>query len=159
MLYEALTGIAPFARKEADTEPEMPEGLDEVIERAVAKDPAERYPSAGALIAAAREREGAGMAATQVLSEPAGGRPAASARRRPRAGRAGRGRAPRARARRALIWLGAGAVGDRGVVVLALLLGGGGVEVSEPIAVGARAAAGRRRRRGDLGDERSATAP
>ena len=37
VLYEALTGIAPYARKEEDTEPEMPAGLDAVIERAVAK--------------------------------------------------------------------------------------------------------------------------
>ncbi|MGC1165527.1 MAG: serine/threonine-protein kinase, partial [Solirubrobacterales bacterium] len=70
VLFEALTGVVPYARKEADTEPELPQGLDAVIERAVSKDPSERYPSAGALIAAAREREGAGMAATQVLSEP-----------------------------------------------------------------------------------------
>ena len=75
----------------------MPEGLDAVIERAVAKDPADRYPSAGALIAAARERQGAGLAATRVLSAarptgragpreratvPIGGRRAAVAQRR-----------------------------------------------------------------------------
>src|SRR4051812_1170086 len=54
VLYEALTGIAPYARKEADIEPEMPVGLDAVIERAVSKEPVGRYPSAGALIAAAR---------------------------------------------------------------------------------------------------------
>ncbi len=68
VLFEALTGIAPFARRESDTEPQMPEGLDAVIEHAVARDPADRYPTAGALIAAAREREDAGMAATGVLS-------------------------------------------------------------------------------------------
>ena len=34
VLYEALTGIVPYARKDADTEPEMPAGLDAVIERA-----------------------------------------------------------------------------------------------------------------------------
>ena len=28
VLYEALTGIAPFARSEVDTEPEMPRGMD-----------------------------------------------------------------------------------------------------------------------------------
>ena len=99
VLYEALTGIVPYARKEADTEPEMPEGLDAVIEHAVAKDPGERYPSAGALIAAARERESAAPAATQVLSDTprpadggdrraaqraAAGAPAPGARSRPR---------------------------------------------------------------------------
>ena len=72
VLFEALTGVAPFARKEADTEPEMPEGLDAVIERAVAADPRERYPSAGAMIAAARERQGGEPTATRVLSEPSG---------------------------------------------------------------------------------------
>ena len=72
VLYEALTGIVPYARKEADTEPEMPEGIDAVIERAVAKDPADRYRTAGELIAAAEEREGATLAATAVLSERGG---------------------------------------------------------------------------------------
>jgi DNA-binding beta-propeller fold protein YncE len=69
VLYEALTGVAPYARCGGDSEPEMPEGLDVVIERAVSKDPADRYPSAGALIAAAREREGATPTATHVLFE------------------------------------------------------------------------------------------
>ena len=39
MLYEALTGIVPYARQVADTEPEMPDGLDGVIEHAVDKEP------------------------------------------------------------------------------------------------------------------------
>ena len=47
VLYEALTGIVPYARQAEDTEPEMPAGLDAVIERAVAKDPDRRYPTAG----------------------------------------------------------------------------------------------------------------
>ena len=72
VLYEALTGIVPYARQAADTEPEIPEGLDEVIERAVAKDPDRRYPTAGGLIDAAREREGATPAATRVLSDTPG---------------------------------------------------------------------------------------
>jgi DNA-binding beta-propeller fold protein YncE/predicted Ser/Thr protein kinase len=69
VLYEAVTGIAPFARQTGDSEPKMPRGLDAVIERAVAKDPTERYPSAGALIEAARGRQGATPTATAVLSE------------------------------------------------------------------------------------------
>ncbi len=72
VLYEALTGIVPYARQAADTEPEIPEGLDAVIERAVAKDPDQRYPSATGLIDAAREREGATPAATRVLSDTPG---------------------------------------------------------------------------------------
>ena len=44
VLYEALTGIVPYARQATDTEPEIPAGLDAVIERAVAKDPARALP-------------------------------------------------------------------------------------------------------------------
>ena len=40
-----------------------------MIERAVARDPGRRYPSAGGLIEAARERQGAAPAATRVLSD------------------------------------------------------------------------------------------
>ncbi len=128
VLYEALTGIAPFARKQADAEPEIPEGLDEVIERAVAKNPADRYPSAGALIAAAREREGAGMAATRVLSESA---------ERPTAALGGAGPSFGPLRGRALQWAGAGVAVLAGIAVLALtLFGGDGIEVSDPIAVG-----------------------
>jgi DNA-binding beta-propeller fold protein YncE len=136
VLYEALTGIVPFARKEVDSEPEMPAGLDAVIERAVSKDPADRYPSAGALIAAAREREGAGMAATRVLSESADAEPRERAMAAVGPGPAdGGGRRALGRSR-ALIWLGASAVAIAALVVLPLLLFGDGVEVSEPIPVG-----------------------
>jgi DNA-binding beta-propeller fold protein YncE/predicted Ser/Thr protein kinase len=69
VLYEALTGIVPFARKEADTEPEIPKGIEAVIERAVAKDPARRYPSAGGLIAAARRSQADTPTPTLVLDE------------------------------------------------------------------------------------------
>ena len=69
VLYECVTGVAPFRR---DTEvaaltarlegpapppstvrPGLPEALDAVLARGLARDPAERYRSAGALIAAA----------------------------------------------------------------------------------------------------------
>ena len=144
VLYEALTGIPPFARKEADTEPEIPEGLDEVIERAAAKDPDDRYPSAGALIAAAREREGAGLAATRVLSDSSD-RPTPAFvlgtyrpvhGRTPRGGRDGFDLA-RLRERRGLQWAGAGVALLAGLAALVVaLLGGGGVEVSDPIPIG-----------------------
>jgi streptogramin lyase len=138
VLYEALTGIVPFARKDADTEPEMPEGLDEVIERAVAADPSQRYPSAGLLIEAAREREGAEMAATRVLSEAAD---------RPTAPIAAGGMSFGRLRGRSMQWIGAGVAVLVAVVVLvvALLGGGGGVDVSKLIPVGApplRVAAG-----------------
>ncbi|HET7445767.1 MAG TPA: protein kinase [Solirubrobacterales bacterium] len=133
VLYEALTGIPPFARKESDTEPEMPEGLDDAIERAVAKDPDDRYPSAGGLIAAARQHEGAGMAATRVLSasDAAAGRPTMAL---------GGGGFSFGRLRgRRLQWIGAGVAVLAAAVVLAVLLlgGSGGPQVSAPVAVGA----------------------
>ncbi|HVQ57414.1 MAG TPA: protein kinase [Solirubrobacterales bacterium] len=127
VLYEALTGVVPFARGEADTEPELPVGLDDVIQRAVAKNPAGRYPSAGALIAAARERQSSEMRPTGVLSR---GEEAATQqlRRRPALGKL--------RGRR-LAWAGAGlAVVAAMVVLVAVLLGGEGIDVSAPIAIG-----------------------
>jgi DNA-binding beta-propeller fold protein YncE len=116
VLYEAVTGIVPFGRREGEPEPRMPRGLDRAIERAVAKDPAERYPSAGELIEAARERQGDSLAATRVLSE----RP-----ERPRLG-------PRAKQ-----WLGAAIAVVAGAIALGfVLLGGDGPSVSDPIEVG-----------------------
>jgi DNA-binding beta-propeller fold protein YncE len=114
VLYEAVTGIVPYARREGDGEPRMPRGLDRAIERAVAKDPADRYPSAGALIDAARGVQGATPATTAVLSDTSD-RPTLVRR------------------------LVAGGVAVAVVVaaVVVLLLGGGGVSVSEPIAIGA----------------------
>jgi serine/threonine protein kinase len=69
VLYECLTGAPPFrreselaaltARLEAPAPPpsslraDLPAGLDAVLARGLARDPAERYPSAGALLAAA----------------------------------------------------------------------------------------------------------
>ncbi len=135
VLYEALTGIAPFARKESDTEPEMPRGIDAVIERAVSKDPSERFRTAGELIAAAEEREGATPAATQVLAGP---------REQPTV-RLGGGDADGvglSRWRRPigsffLFWFLGGFGVVIGLVVLALsLFGGDGVSVSDPVAVG-----------------------
>jgi DNA-binding beta-propeller fold protein YncE len=117
----------------------MPEGLDAVIERAVARDPADRYPSAGALIAAARERQGAAPAATRVLSDP-GDRATAAVGPRDRATAAlatttpgGTGRP----SRRQVAWIGAAVAVVVGMLVLVLsLFGGGGIDVSKPIAVG-----------------------
>jgi streptogramin lyase len=141
VLFEALTGIVPYARKDADTEPEMPEGLDAVIERAVSKDPGERYPSAGALIAAAREREGAGLAATQVLSESTapGARERATAPIGAGAGGGGkRGSGFRLPRVKALAGTAAALAVVVAMVLLVLaLLGGDGVDVSKPIPVGA----------------------
>jgi DNA-binding beta-propeller fold protein YncE/predicted Ser/Thr protein kinase len=138
VLYEVLTGIAPYARKKSDTEPEMPRGIDEVIERAVSKDPSERYRTASELIAAAGEREGATPAATQVLAGPReqptmrlGGSPVDNGR----GPRRWRWRRPIAGA--FLLWSLAGLVVVAVLAVIAALqLGGDGVSVSDPTAVG-----------------------
>ncbi|HEX5763121.1 MAG TPA: serine/threonine-protein kinase [Solirubrobacterales bacterium] len=124
VLYEATTGIAPFARQAGDSEPQMPRGLDAVIERAVAKDPAERYPSAGEMIEAARERQGATPTETAVLSEAAD-RPTLRLGER--------------RARRRLPAWGFGLAGVVLVAAIAtalLLFGDDDVSVSQPIEVG-----------------------
>jgi len=142
VLYEALTGIVPYARREGEAEPRMPAGLDAVIERAVAKDPADRFGSAGELIAAAREHQGATPAATRVLAEtserPTLGRagdfpPIRAANSRHVRGE-GRGRwfGPRTKQ-----WLGASIALLVGVAALALtLLGGDDPSVSDPIEIG-----------------------
>jgi pSer/pThr/pTyr-binding forkhead associated (FHA) protein/tRNA A-37 threonylcarbamoyl transferase component Bud32 len=63
LLFEALTAEAPFAREGAgplahvnapppsplDLRPDLPPAFDQVVGRAMAKDPSERYPSAGDL--------------------------------------------------------------------------------------------------------------
>jgi len=140
VLYEALTGVAPYARKESDAESRLPRGIEAAIERAVAKDPAERYPSAAALIEAARECQGATPAATSVLGErperptvrlgqaPTEGSVATAGRSRPRH------RRPAGAAFLLSIVGGIGAVVAL-VVLAAHLLGGGGPSVSGPVRV------------------------
>ncbi len=128
VLYEALTGIAPFGRAEADTEPELPVGIDGAIRRAVAKDPSERYRSAGELIAAARAAAGSDVRPTAVLSRD----------------RAERTTVPNRSQRwrmggRAALWLLGGAVIMVVAIVAAalfLLFAGGGPDVSGPISIG-----------------------
>jgi DNA-binding beta-propeller fold protein YncE/predicted Ser/Thr protein kinase len=151
VLYETLTGIAPYARKASDTEPEIPEGLDAVIERAVAKDPGDRYPSAGALIDAAREYEAGAPAKTRVLSERPdkptlalsggrkGGRPGGARDGRPARGKGG-GPDGREAGGRAWPWrrlaLGVAAIVAIAAVLVLLLTGDEDVSVSDPIKVG-----------------------
>lgn len=130
VLYEALTGIAPFERAEADTEPEIPGGIEAAIRRAVAKDPAERYASAGALIAAARAAEGSEVRPTAVLSRDRSERTTVP---NPSQGFFGRMGA------RATVWLlGGVAILVAAIVaaVLFLLFGSEDPEVSAPIEIG-----------------------
>ncbi|HWP32697.1 MAG TPA: serine/threonine-protein kinase, partial [Solirubrobacterales bacterium] len=132
VLYEALTGVVPFARREAGTEPEMPRGMEAVIERAVAKDPAERYRSAGELIDEAERRAGATPAPTRVLS---------GVRDRPtrllgRSGGVGLSRWRRPIAGAFLAWFLAGlAFVTVATIGAILVLGDDGVSVSAPIRV------------------------
>ena len=138
VLYEALTGIVPYARGDEDTEPEIPQGLDAVIERAVSKDPGERYPSAGAMIEAAREREGATPAATRVLSGTPG-RPTAVIGER-EGGRADGGGGLRRWFAARMKSLGVTVGGILAVILVAFvwgtLFGSDGVAVSDPIPIG-----------------------
>ena len=129
VLYEAITGIAPFARAEADTEPEMPQGVEEAIRRAVAKDPADRFRSAGELVAAARAGQGSEVRPTAVLSHD----------------RSERSTVPNAsqrwfgvRGRRAALWIlsGFAVIAIAIAAAVLLLLGSEGPSVSAPIAIG-----------------------
>jgi YVTN family beta-propeller protein len=70
VLFECLTGVVPFRRdgelavlwahvhdpppRIADHRPDLPAALDEVMGRALAKAPGDRYPSCGALVATAQ---------------------------------------------------------------------------------------------------------
>jgi predicted Ser/Thr protein kinase len=130
VLYEAITGIAPFARNEGDPEPTMPQGVEAAIRRAVAKDPGERYRSAGELIAAARAATGSDVRPTAVLSRDRSERTTVPNASQSFFGRIGG---------RATAWLLGGVaviVITIVVAVLFILLGDNGPSVSAPIAVG-----------------------
>ena len=139
VLYEAVTGIAPFQRAEAETEPQMPQGVEEAIRRAVAKEPAERYRTAGALVTAARAAEGSEVRPTAVLSHDRSERTTVPNHSQGFFGRLGG---------RAAAWLLGGVfilVAAVAAAVLFLLLADDGPEVSAPIEVGSpplRVAAG-----------------
>jgi DNA-binding beta-propeller fold protein YncE/predicted Ser/Thr protein kinase len=129
VLYETLTGIGPFERAESDTEPELPAGIDATIRRAVAKEAAQRYRSAGELIAAARAGEGSEARPTAVLSRDRSERTTVPNRSQRWFGRMGG---------RVAAWLLSGVAIIVAAVAAAvlLLLGGGGPDVSAPISIG-----------------------
>jgi DNA-binding beta-propeller fold protein YncE/predicted Ser/Thr protein kinase len=129
VLYEALTGIAPFVRAEADTEPEMPQGVEEAVRRATAKDPLDRYRSAGELIAAARAGAGSEVRPTAVLSHDRSERTTA-----PNASQGWFG----LRGRRAALWIFSGfaVIATAVAAAVFLLLGSGAPSVSAPISIG-----------------------
>ncbi|MFI8973114.1 protein kinase [Nocardia asteroides] len=100
VLHECLTGASPFPAasmsvlvrahlseippRPSEVTPGLPVTLDEVIARGMAKDPAERFPSAGALAVAARQALAAAVqdappmraAGTGAVSGPVGYGPA-----------------------------------------------------------------------------------
>ncbi len=130
VLYEAITGIAPFQRSESDPAPTMPQGVDAAIRRAVAKEPTDRYRSAGELIAAARAAEDSEARPTAVLSRDRSERTTVPDASQSFFGRMGG---------RATAWIFGGVaiiVLTIVVAALLLLLGGGGPSVSAPIAIG-----------------------
>jgi DNA-binding beta-propeller fold protein YncE/predicted Ser/Thr protein kinase len=129
VLYEAMTGLAPFARAEADTEPELPQGVEEAIRRATAKDPLDRYRSAGELIAAARTGAGSEVRPTAVLSHDRSERTTVPNRSQGWLGMRGR---------RAALWIlsGFAIIAIAIAAALFLLLGSEGPSVSAPISVG-----------------------
>jgi DNA-binding beta-propeller fold protein YncE len=130
VLYEAITGIPPFEREEGDTPPQMPHGVEAAIRRAVAKDPARRYPTAGALVTAARAAEGSEVRPTAVLSEDRSERSTVPSPSQGLFGRLGG---------RATAWILGGVVIFLAAMVAAALflsLGDDGPEVSAPVAIG-----------------------
>lgn len=127
VLYEALTGIAPFERAESDTEPELPAGIDEAIRRAVDKDPTRRYRSAGELVAAARAAEGSEVRPTAVLSRDQAERTTVPL------GRTGVRRFQRRVVIAAALVIPAMIAAG---FVFGLIFGGGEVSVSDPIPIG-----------------------
>jgi YVTN family beta-propeller protein len=120
VLYETVSGQVPFERDDkvarlyahlndppprlSEQVPDAPAALDGVIERALAKDPADRYPSAGDLARAATAAV-AGTAVTEPERTVAAGEAAAAAPTR-RLRTPSRGRRPRS----ARLWIAAAAV-------------------------------------------------
>jgi YVTN family beta-propeller protein len=130
VLYEAITGIAPFGREEDDPAPTMPLGVDAAIRRGVAKDPADRYRGAGELIAAARAAQGSDLRPTAVLSRDRSERTTVPGPSQSFFGRIGG---------RATAWLLGGVAIILVTIVVAalfLLLGDAGPSVSAPIRIG-----------------------
>jgi DNA-binding beta-propeller fold protein YncE/predicted Ser/Thr protein kinase len=141
VLYEALTGVVPYRRKESAAEPELPRGMEAVIERAVSKDPSDRYSTAGSLITAATARADATPATTRVLTElpeqptlRIGTGPAVPPSDSPDG--VGLNRWRRLFAGGFLLWMLSGLAVVAVLTAIAIVeLGGDGVSVSDPIAV------------------------
>jgi YVTN family beta-propeller protein len=134
VLYECLTGEIPYRRdnqaalvyahlmseppKVTDKRPELPQAIDAAVAKGMAKAPADRYESAGELVADAQDvldaRAGAEVgAAVRKEAPPAGREPAG-----PPPGPPGRWPRP--------VLVGAGALALVAVVIAAVILSSGG---------------------------------
>ncbi|MGI9021444.1 MAG: protein kinase domain-containing protein [Solirubrobacterales bacterium] len=156
VLFQALTGEVPFPRDSEvakiwahvhepapsalERHPPLPPAIDRVLERGMAKDPAQRFASAGELARAAADAA-SGERPTRALASPPE-RPEQATRRVPE--RATQG------GRQLWRWLLGGAAAAAVLVAAAVLLTGGGDQegsssagspLGEPIAVGANPAA------------------
>ena len=152
VLFEALTGRIPFERENqvaalyahvndpapalSEIGPDLPPTLDPVVARALAKDPAERFPSAGDLARAASAAlagEATGEHERSVATgEARSGVPPDRARTRPLR----RIRPPSLSDRPPWRWVGALGVAALLVAAAVLLLQGGDPEVAATIKVG-----------------------
>jgi DNA-binding beta-propeller fold protein YncE len=138
VLYETLTGVVPYGRGESDTEPEISAGMEATIERAVSRDPRERFECARDLIAAARRHQDSDARPTAVLSR--GGEGATKPLGDEAPTRALPHREVRRFQKKVALWVGGGFLG---LILLAILggfiaekiFGGDEVAVSAPIAV------------------------
>jgi YVTN family beta-propeller protein len=133
VLYECLTGEIPYRRdnqaalvyahlmseppKVTDKRPELPPAIDASVAKGMAKAPADRYESAGELVADARD----------VLSAAAGAEVAAVTKEAPPAGREPGGPPPGPPGRWPRpVLVGAGALALVAVVIAAVILSSGG---------------------------------
>jgi serine/threonine-protein kinase len=163
VLYEAVTGVVPYARADADpaTTPRLPVGLERAIERATSPRPEDRFATATELIEAAREGATGPEHPTHVLDAAGDPRPPTTPLTVPSRSTLGPAAEPRStlgpdtglkddRApgggpkddrrvgrRRALV--AGGALALLAAIVVAVLLltsGGSGMSVSAPVAIG-----------------------
>ncbi len=150
VLYEAVTGVVPMARADADpaTTPALSPVLESAIERATAPRPEDRFPTASALIAAARAGEGGATRPTRALPDARstlGPPPESRSTLRPATGpkddRAAEGgrKDDRGAGRRRVMALAGGLLALVAAAVVAVLLltgGDSGPKVSPPVAIG-----------------------
>ena len=148
VLYEAVTGVVPMAHADADpaTTPSLSPSLKAAIEKATAPRPEDRFPTAGALIAAARATsvtpdEARATLVTHRFTQVARGSEAVTQVARAPEGGAGRGRGEgrgKRGGRRRLLLAGSALVLVAAIVAAVVVLTGGdsGPKVSPPVAIG-----------------------